>query len=200
VGEEVDAGKAEPAEAVDDVRPIPLDEPVMMTVPGCEDMTVARRVERPMSAPRGHGEHVRRGHMRMWRLVLVVVLVAAVDTGVTLRPAQADGSCVANRVCVWKDVNFAGCRATLGPGDSWKEANIRWDDCGGGPYHEVSSYRNNYSNLWIWFATKAKGEGERFCVAPGASGSVAPQFNDKLASHYSYNPPYDPHCQYTDTD
>jgi hypothetical protein len=130
--------------------------------------------------------------LRIW--VALVVL-----TGVSLsapKPARADGTCAERHVCVWKDANFSGCKATLSFGsNSWKDTE-HWDDCPGSPADEASSFMNRSVGS-VWFATKPNGKGSRLCAASGASGNVPTKFNDRFESHAVYGEGYDPHCEVT---
>ena len=106
---------------------------------------------------------------------------------ILLQPVNASAApppCPDGSVCVWKDVDFQGCYATL-PDRVDDYGAAHWSNCSGSLDRAVSSFSNQTKSCIIFGTdTAAHGGGKSaFPVTAGGSGNVPREFNDKFRSH-----------------
>jgi hypothetical protein len=104
--------------------------------------------------------------------------VAFGATGIGLTPAKSDSTCGAI-VCLWIDVNSAGCRYVVKNNDLRKE---RFDDCPDRSVNdEVSSLEVTSDDYIVGFYADPGAKGKHFCISNRIRGNVPRDMNDKIS-------------------
>jgi len=140
------------------------------------------------------------------RLLLCFAVATLLTYGLPAQNAEAafnNRACEPDEVCLWMDANYQGCSYD-GEGP-WFGADLRklhYTTCPSVNMNDnITSYRNMLRRNWLvlW---EDQGKGATYCIAPQASGNVAPGFNDKASSMIAPEPSdFDrKECRYVDSD
>lgn len=130
--------------------------------------------------------------VRVLATVLALASVVLVATPAKQAGAAAlDGVCDPGEWCVYKDSGFRGCvldwyRDGAATGGDMNDTDYR--NCRGQKVKDsVSSYRNG-PDSWLMMWEHPGGKGFTYCVAPGGTGDVLRNFNDKASTIAAVDP------------